>query len=134
MGVRLAVKSEGAELLAVETETEDDFMYFRDSICIALESNNFGSRFPVFQRKFFSDWEADEVAALEGELSCMHAEMRGLPPSPPDNNWASKLAMSGRQPETLAEVFLDKTGAPLLEGLVALARLARQKGLAINWA
>jgi hypothetical protein len=133
MVVRLAVMSDGVELSAVETETEDDFMYFRDSVCMALEDNDFGSRFPVFQHKFFSDWDADEVAALERELSRMHADMRRLPPNPPDGNWASKLAVSARQPETLAEVFIDKTGAPLLEGLIALARLAREKGLAINW-
>jgi hypothetical protein len=133
MGVRLVVRSEGEELSAVETTTEDDFMYFRDSICMALEDNDFGSRFPVFQRKFFSDWEESEVAAPEDELCCMHANMRRLPPNPPDNNWASKLAVSGRKPKTLADVFVDETGAPLLEGLIALARLARDKGLAIHW-
>lgn len=133
MGVRLAVVSEGVELSAVETETEDDFMYFRDSVCMALEGNDFGSRFPVFQRKFFSDWDADEVAVLERELSRMHADMRKLPPKPLDSNWASKLAVSGRQPETLAEVFIDKTGAPLMEALVALTQLARERSLAINW-
>src|SRR5262249_43549791 len=106
MGVRLAVMSEGVELSAVETETEDDFMYFRDSVCMALEGNDFGSGFPVFQRKFFSDWDADEVVVLERELSRMHADMRKLPPKPLDSNWASKLAVSGRQPETLAEVFI----------------------------
>src|SRR5215813_1212399 len=98
MGVRLTVRSGGTELSAVETMTEDDFMYFRDSICMALEGNDFGSRFPVFQGKFFSDWDADEVAVLERELSRMHADMRRLPPKPADSNWASKLAVSGRQP------------------------------------
>jgi len=121
MGVRLTVRSGGTELSAVETMTEDDFMYFRDSICMALEGNDFGSRFPVFQGKFFSDWEVNEVAALEDELSCMQADMRSLPPNPPDSNWSSKLTVSGHRPKTLAQVFTDKTGTPLLEGLIALA-------------
>jgi hypothetical protein len=131
--VRLVVKSEGTELAYVETDTEDDFMYFRESVFTALEGKNLGSRFPVFQGKFFSDWEPGEVGALEAELSAMHADMRRLPPKPPDGNWASKLAMSGREPGTLAEVYIDKAGAPLLEGLLALARIARKKGLGINW-
>ena len=42
MGVHLAVTKNGAEIAAVETQTEDDFMYFRDSVCIALEGNDFG--------------------------------------------------------------------------------------------
>jgi hypothetical protein len=50
MGVRLVGRSEAEELSAVETTTEDDFMYFRNSVCMALEGNDFGSRFPVFQR------------------------------------------------------------------------------------
>jgi hypothetical protein len=133
MGVHLAVTKNGAEIAAVETETEDDFMYFRDSICIALEGNDFGSRFPVLQRKFFADWEAGEIAALEQELSKMHAVMRALPPTPADGNWTSKLAMSGRKPETLAEVFIDKDGAPLVAGLLTLARLARENGVGIRW-
>ena len=133
MGVHLAVTVNGAELSAVETQTEDDFMYFRDSVCMALEGNDFGSRFPVFQRKFFSDWEAGEIAALEEELSKMHAAMRGLPPIPADANWKSKLARSGRKPESLAEVFLDKDGAPLLGRLLTLARLARENGVGIRW-
>jgi Immunity protein 70 len=133
MGVHLAVVKNGAVIAAVETQTEDDFMYFRDSISIALEGNDFGGRFPVFQRKFFNDWEAGEIAALEQELSKMHAVMRGLPPMPADGNWKSKLARSERKPETMAEVFIDKDGAPLVAGLLALARLARENGVGIRW-
>jgi hypothetical protein len=133
VGVRLSVKDGNGELGAVETETEDDFMYFRDSIHEALETGEFGSRFPTFMKNFFASWEKAQAAALERELIEIHAAFRKLPPNPPDGNWASKLAGSGRSPETLAEVFTDNEGAPLLERLISLAALARAKGLAVNW-
>jgi hypothetical protein len=112
MGVRLVVARNGAEVGSVETETEDDFMYFRDSVCISLEGNDFGARFPVFQRKLFTDWEAGEVATLEKALLSIHADMRRLPPMPSDGSWRSKLAMSRRKPESLPEVFIDRTAHP----------------------
>lgn len=133
MGVRFSVKQGGVELGVVETETEDDFMYFRDSIHAALESGEYGSRFPIFMKQFFERWDRTVVAALERELIEMDGALRKLPPNPADGNWSSKLAQSGRQPETLAEVYLDKDDAPLIEGLVSLAALAREKGLGIDW-
>ena len=133
MGVRLSVNDGMTELATVETATEDDFMYFRDSIFMALEGGDFGGRFPIFMRKFFSSWESEEVTGLTSELEAIHAAFRKLPPDPPDGNWRSKLIRSGRKPETLAEVYIDKDGAPLLERLIALARLAREKRLPIAW-
>jgi hypothetical protein len=57
-----------------------------------------------------------------------------MPPRPLDGNWRSKLIRSGRNPETLAEVYLDKTGAPLIARLIELASKAREHGLAVRWA
>ena len=133
MGVRLSVRDGSGELDAVETATEDDFMYFRDSVYAALETGEFGSRFPTFMKRFFENWESGDVAALKGELIEIHAAFRKLPPDPPDSNWSTKLAMSGRQPETLAEVYVDNDGSPLIERLISLAALAHDKGLAIIW-
>ena len=133
MGVRLVVANQVGELAAVETATEDDFMYFRDSVHLALEGGKFASRFPILFKTFLSDWQAEDVPSLERELKEIHAAFRALPPEPPDGNWRRKLRHSGRTPETLAEVYVDRDGAPLLEGLIALARIAREKGLPIQW-
>jgi hypothetical protein len=133
MGVRLYVENDKGELASVETETEDDFMYFRDSVHLALEAGQFGSRFPVLMKTFLSSWEKEDAAALERELGEIHAAFRKLPAKPPDGNWRAKLIRSGRKPETLAEVYLDKEGAPLIERLLALARIARENGLPIKW-
>jgi hypothetical protein len=133
MGVRLSVRDNSGEIGAVETATEDDFMYFRDSVHAALETGEFGSRFPTFMNKFFASWERDEVAALEKDLIEIDAALRKLAPNPPDANWSSKLAISNERPATLADVYLDKDGAPLVARLIALAALARKRGLAVNW-
>ena len=133
MGIRLVVRSGAAELGAVETATEDDFMYFRDSVHMALEGGKFGDRFPLLMKPFYSSWEQQDSAGLLLELEDIHAAFRKLPPDPPDGNWKAKLIRSGRKPDTLAEVYLDKDGAPLIERLTALARLARDNDLAIEW-
>ncbi len=133
MGVRLYVENDHGELAAVETETEDDFMYFRDSVHMALEDGKFASRFPTLMKTFLTDWEKEDAVALERELKEIHAAFRKLPPMPRDGNWRAKLIRSGRKPETLAEVYLDKDGAPLIERLIALARVASDNGLPIRW-
>ena len=61
------------ELAAVETETEDDFMYFRDSVHMALEDGKFASRFPILMKTFLSDWEKEDAAGLERELKEIQA-------------------------------------------------------------
>src|SRR5262249_27570387 len=134
VGVRLYVENETGELASVETETEDDFMLFRDSVHLALEEEGrFASRFPILFKTFLTDWEKEDAAGLERELNEIHAALRKLPPSPPDGNWRSKLIRSGRKPDTLADVYIDKDGGPLIERLIALARIARENGLPIKW-
>lgn len=133
MGVRLTVEGPAGLLDAVETETEDDFMFFRDSVHLALEDGQFGGRFPTLMKAWFSDYERDDIPALERELSEIHAAFSTLPPQPPDGNWRAKLIRSGRTPDTLADVYLDKDGAPLIARLIGLARTARENNLPITW-
>lgn len=133
MGVRLYVENDHGELAAVETETEDDLMYFRDSVHLALEEGEFDGRFPTLMKTFLSDWAKDDVADLKRELEDIHAAFRKLPALPPDGNWRAKLIRSGRKPETLAEVYLDKDGAPLIKRLIALAQVAHGHVLPIKW-
>ena len=133
MGVRIYVGNGVDELDAMETATEDDFMFFRDSVHLALEEGKFASRFPILFKTFFSDWQSEDVPGLERELRQVDAAFRKLPPEPPDKHWLLKLRHSARTPETLAEVYVDRDGAPLLERLIALAQTARERGLPIRW-
>lgn len=132
-GVRLSVQNDAGELDAVETATEDDFMFFRDSVHLALEEGKFAARFPMLFKTFFSDWPAEDVPALERELRDIQQAFRSRLPTPPDASWRARLRQSGRTPETLADVYVDKDGAPLLDRLIALAQTAREHGLPIQW-
>src|SRR5258706_6835458 len=86
------------EFGCVETETVDDFHYFRDSIHAALERGEFGSRFPTFLNRFEpNEWKPQELDPLHKELAAIAEAFRKMPPKPFDSNWASKLARSGRQ-------------------------------------
>jgi hypothetical protein len=129
MGVRLYISDRSGEFDAVETATDDDCMFFRDSVYWVLGDGKFASRF----KTFFSDWQSEDVPGLERELREVHAAFRKLPPEPPDGNWRLKLRPFGRTPETLAEVYVDRDGAPLLERLIALAQTARERGLPVRW-
>lgn len=137
--IRLFLRDEDGndeeELGCVETETVDDFYYFRDSIHAALEGGDFGSRFPTFLKRFEPDeWKADEIERLHGELATIAEAFRKMPPKPFDSNWASKLERSGRQCGSLYEVFVDAEGQPLLGRLIELcsAALKAQKSIAIE--
>jgi hypothetical protein len=133
MTIRLYVANDAGELDAVQTATEDDFMFFRDSVHLALEDGKFASRFPVFFKTFYSDWAREDVRELERELREIHAAFRQLPPNPPDVHWRRRLRHSGRSPASLAEVFVDVNGSPLIERLIALARIARKARLPMRW-
>jgi hypothetical protein len=133
MAVRLYVEDQSGELDAVETATEDDFMFFRDSVHLALEGEKLASRFPMLFKTFFSDWQSGDVPGLERELREIYSAFGKLPPDPPDGNWRARLRQSGRTPKTLADVYVDKNGAPLLERLIALVQTAREKGLPVRW-
>gem|GEM_PF-6148260 len=108
-------------------------MFFRDSVHLALEDGKFASRFPMLFKTFSSDWQAEDVPELERELREIQKAFRSMPPEPPDANWRAKLRQSGRRPVSLAEVYVDKGGAPLLDRLIALAQTARDQGLPIRW-
>jgi hypothetical protein len=125
--VEFSVWSAGSRVDAVSTASTDDFYYFRDSVHAALEDGEFGSRFPLFMRRFEPDeWRAEEVAALQGELEAIAEAFRRLPPVPLDAHWESRAAASGTACESLYDVFVDAGGHPLLGRLIELCRAARR--------
>ncbi len=125
-GIRLFVRDGDQELELVETESEDDFHYFRDSIHAALEQGEFGSRFPLFMKRFEpNEWKPEELDHLNEELKTIAEAFKKLPPKPLDSNWASKLHRSGRRCSSLFEVYVDTEGKPLLGRLITLCAVAR---------
>lgn len=127
--VRLFIQDGQGNDRSIETATEDDFHYFRDSIQYALEPGGYGSRFPTFQERFpGAEWKVEELPILLKELEAMAEEMKKLPPEPQDGNWSSKLAGSGRKCESLYDVFIDSQGRPLLGRILDLCRTAQREG------
>lgn len=117
------------ELECVETETEDDFYYFRDSVHYALEEGRFGSRFPIFMLRFpIDEWRIEEIGELQRELETIAETFKKLPPKPFDFNWEAKAAMSGKQYASLYDVFVDAHGKPLLGELISLCQVAQKEG------
>lgn len=120
------------EFERVETETEDDFHYFRDSIHSALEDGRFGSRFPTFMLRFpGGEWRVEELGELQRELETIAESFKKLPPEPFDCNWSSKVSTSGKRYATLYDVFVDASGQPLLGRLIHLCRVAQKEGKSI---
>lgn len=127
--VYCCIRSGDEELERVETKTDDDFHYFRDSIYLGLEEGRFGSRFPTFMLRFEGDeWKVEELGQLQRELETIAEAFKQLPPEPFDCNWSSKAATSGLHYSSLYDVFVDAQGKPLLEGLIHLCRVAQQQG------
>lgn len=116
----------------VSTGSTDDFYYFRDSIHSALEDGEFGSKFPIFMRRFEPDeWKVEELELLQRELETIAEALKKLPPEPFDSHWKSRLARSGRRYSNLYEVFVDSEGKPLLGRLINLCRVAQKEKKAI---
>lgn len=126
MSIRLAIHGGYDDRESVETESTDDFYYFRNGVHATLETGAFGSRFPLLLSRFEpSQWAAEEVEVLQRELEAIADEFKKLPPQPPDSHWRGKLARSGRQCATLFDVYVDARNQPLLGRLIDLCAAAR---------
>jgi hypothetical protein len=121
------------ELEGVEVGSYDDFDRFR-RVAGELEPGGWGSRFPVLQLHEDSDgtWSPDEAVALELELLTIAAELEKLAPREFPPGWQADVAKQfGVVPASLKDCFIDVDGEPLLDRLVALARLAGRERLPI---
>jgi hypothetical protein len=136
MGLYLCVFAAGdgdEELDGVEVGSYEDFDRFRGAVG-ALEPDGWGSRFPVLQLHTDSDgvWTPEEAVSLELELLTIASELSGLPAEPFPPGWQSDVARRfGITPLSLRDCFIDVDAEPLLDRLIALARLAATHHLPI---
>jgi len=122
------------ELDGVEVGGYDDFHLFRASVAEELEQGRWGSRFPALMLHSDSDgtWEPGEVHVLEAELATIKREFESLGPVDFPDGWQAGLARAlGLKPRSRAECYVDVDGEPLLDRLIALARLAHEGSSAI---
>lgn len=134
MGLYLCVFADDVadqELDGVEVGSYDDFGRFRDTVARELESGAAGSRFPVLQGHHDSNgtWGPAEAEALERELLTIADELIRIEPIPFPPGWPREVAAArGLAPSSRLDCFVDIDGEPLVERLIALARVAQESG------
>lgn len=133
MGLYLCIFKGEQELDGVEVGSYDDFSKFREAVSQNLEGGVIGSRFPTLMLHSDCDgsWSADECAVLEQELTAIATELKDFPPMT-WSGWQLDVARSLELRATsLAESFIDVDGEFLLDRLLSLCQLAREKKLPI---
>ena len=134
MSLYLCVFDDDEEVDGVAVGRYSDFGNFRDWIAVTLENGRAGARFPTVMLHSDCDgeWTVDECRLLGAELEIIGEELRTHPPTGSLSDWQrSVIARVGLEVKSLYDCFIDVDGVPLVERLLALARLAEGCGLAI---
>lgn len=134
MGLYLAVFDGTEEVEGVEVGSYEDFNTFRNAITRNLEGGVVGSRFPTLMLHPDSDgeWTPAEAAQLEEELEAIGRELCKIPPLEAQPEWRKQTAkLLGLRPGNLYESFFDVDGEPLVERLIGLAKISRERRLPI---
>lgn len=131
MGLYLCVFEGEQELDGVVVGTYVDFDVFRSAVVNRLENGVSGSKYPtlILHSDCDGEWTAGQCVELEKELQAVAAAFQRLPPSDFNSEWQKGVAkLLGLQPRNLYESFIDVDGEPLIERLLALCRLAQERG------
>jgi hypothetical protein len=134
MGLYLTIFDDDEELDGVEIGSYADFDAFRNSVVVNCESGVAGRRCPtlILHSDCDGQWAPAEAAELEKELEHVASVFRELPPIPFSSHWQVQVAKTlGARPQTLFDCFIDVDGEPLIDRLISLARLSREKDLPI---
>ncbi|MBI2881419.1 MAG: hypothetical protein HYY21_07505 [Candidatus Tectomicrobia bacterium] len=126
--IRFTITSKnGEELCRVETASVDDFYNLRDKIHSALETGEFGSRFPTLMNRFEpAEWSVQEIPKLQRELETIAEAFQKLPPQPDVASLQRWDEIHQGRYATLYDVYADAEGKPLLGRLIALCERARK--------
>lgn len=130
MGLYLCVFDDDEELDGVEIGSYADFGFFRDTVVTAARGGPHEANFPLLLGHHDSDgqWEPSEAALLVDELRLASQLMAGKAPVAFNSEWKGQVARSaGIRPSNLLECFFDVDGEPLVDRLIRLAEVSRQK-------
>lgn len=133
MGLYLALFEDEEEIDGVEVGSYADFGQFRDLIVEKLERGRPGSRFPtlILHSDCDGEWSSDAAKVLEAELAEIEHELPSIPPIEL-SGWKADIAkLLGIRPTNLLESFFDVDGEPLIERLIGLAQLSKDRRLPI---
>lgn len=134
MGLYLCVFDNDDEIEGVEVGSYSDFDFFRSSVTELLEGGVAGSRFPTLIIHSDSDgeWSLSECEALWQELMTIASEFKQLPAIQFRAEWQQQIGKSlGLKPMSLYDSFIDVDGEHLLERLIRLCDVARERTLPI---
>lgn len=130
MGLYLCVFRGEEELAAVEVGSYEDFEAFRDA-ARAIDRRVF-RRFGTLRVNVAptTHWSPRDARRLGAELGELRAALEKLPARPfPAGSWQAALAAElGLAPASLLDCFIDVDGAPLVDRLLALCRVAVESG------
>ncbi len=136
MGLNLVIFDGEDEVDSVDVGAYSDFGNFRSAVTTNLEGGVVGSRFPTLMLHSDCDgsWTPKDASALEKELQIISARFRELPPISFQGEWQKGVAEEfGLDPKSLYECFIDVNGDSLLSRLTSLAKLSRERDLAISF-
>ena len=134
MGLYLCIFDLDQEIDGVDVGHYSDFGVFRQTVSAELEEEHAGARFPTLMLHSDCDgqWSVEQCRQLEGELNVIADAFRVLPPRAFSSEWQASLAKQlGLRPTSLADSFIDVDGEPLIERLIELASLAKDRDLPI---
>ena len=139
MGLYLCIYADDTddlEIDGIEVGPYPTFTFFRNVVGNRLEVGDWGSRYPHLLQHSDCDgeWTVDELPELDVELRAIQQSMRGLPPPTNGDPWLESIHRElGLKAADLSEYFVDTDGAPLLDRLIDLVRLARGAGRPISF-
>lgn len=130
MGLYLCVFDGDDELDGVDVGSYADFNFFRGVVSDRLEGGRTGEKFPTLMLHSDCDgvWDVEACVALENELSAITAAFKDAQPIAFNSDWQRDVAKTfALNPRTLYDCFIDVDGEPLLERLIGLCRLAKDR-------
>ena len=134
MGLYLCVFHGDDELDGVDVGSYADFNFFRRTVSDRLEGGIPGSKFPtlILHSDCDGEWTVGQCCELEDELLVINAAFKELPAVDFDSGWQKEVAKSlGLKTDCLCQSFIDVDGEPLLERLLALCQLAKNRNESI---
>lgn len=134
MGLYLAVFDGDEEVEGVEVGRYDDFSCFRNTVVEHLEGGTPGSRFPalILHSDCDGEWSPEQADMLSNELVQITTAFKNLAPVDYNSEWQRDVAKTlGIVRESLYDCFFDVDGEPLLERLIKLTKISRERNLPI---
>jgi hypothetical protein len=130
MSLYLCVFDGDVEVDGVDLGGYEDFDMFRGAVARFLEDGQAGSRFVTLMNHSDCDgeWDVAECERLSVELTAIGQAFRALPAVERLQGWQLDVAQNTSvYSHTLFDSFIDVDGVPVIESILRLCAVAKQK-------